>query len=586
MRIKYLNKLSLILFLAVWVSGCKKLDLTPLDRYTDQNFWTVNGNVLNALATCYHQQISGGYSNSSSASQAFFYNETMSDNAYCPLDVNVGTPSAIASGSDAQFNPQINRVKYEWGSYYTNIRSCNLVLQNVDQNTTLGAPLIARIKAEAQFLRAHALFRLTNFFGDVPLVTTVLTPDQAKNFPKTPKAAVITYIIGQLDSAAAVLPTNDYYQSSDQPDRGRATRGAALALKARVQLYNSMWSDVVTTCEDLMTNQAADGHYSLAPSYPDIFSTSERADNTPGGKYNPEVIYSLSYGTTKDNLYTWNDWSAFGPFYTGQNSTGANNSNNVPTQDLVESFLTLDGKGIFEPGSGYDEDNAPYNNRDPRLGYTVVYDQYPWSNQIGSTLPTTPASTVIYIKPGTDPVQPGKNEYSPTAVKTTTGYYWRKYFDPTPIAGSFNYGEDIIILRWADVLLMYAEAQTQLGNMNASIWNETIQPIRARAGFVNPLALNYPGNTTMSMIDQVRNERRSELAFESLRLDDIKRWKIAEIVMNHPVGNEVRGAKFASNNTAFIKTQVRVFNPAKHYLWPIPQESLQTDPALTQNPGW
>lgn len=134
---------------------------------------------------------------------------------------------------------------------------------------------------------------------------------------------------------------------------------------------------------------------------------------------------------------------------------------------------------------------------------------------------------------------------------------------------------------------MEAEAKTMQGQMNAAVWDVTIRQLRARAGFVNPLALTYPGNTTMSMTDQVRNERRSELAFESLRYDDIKRWKIAEVVLNHPPDNEVRGAKFASSNTAFLKLVVRTFNPAKHYLWPIPTESIQTDPALLpQNPGW
>jgi hypothetical protein len=564
MRHHILNKTNLAVFLIVAAFGCKKIDLTPLDRYTDANFWIVNANVNSALATCYQQQISGGYSGSSSASQAFFYNEAMSDNAYCPLDVNVGTPSSIASGNLAVFNSQINRVKYEWGSYYTNIRSCNLLLANIDKNTTLGSAVISRMKAEAQFLRAHALFRLTNFFGNVPLETTVLTPDEAKAIPQTPKAQVVAYIISQLDSAAAALPRHEDYAAADN---GRVTRGAALALKARVQLYNGMWQDVVNTCEELMNNQGVDGAYSLVPNYPDIFSVNN--------KYNSEVMFSLGYVPV---LRTWSDWSDFGPFYTGPNSTSASNSNLVPTQDLVESFLTLDGKGIFEAGSGYNEDNAPYANRDPRLTYTVVYDQYQWKSNQGTT--------TIYIKPGTDPVQPGKNEYSPSTVKTTTGYYWRKYFDPTPPVGTFNYGEDIIILRWADVLLMYAEAKTELGQMDAPTWDKTIKPIRARAGFVNPLALNYPGNTGMSMLDQVRNERRSELAFESLRLDDIKRWKIAEVVLDHPVGNEVRGAKFANNNTAFIKTQVRTFDPSKMYLWPIPQESLQTDPKLTQNPGW
>jgi hypothetical protein len=564
MRLKLLNKTNLIILLTIFMVGCKKLDLTPRDKYTDDNFWTVNTNTFNALATCYSQQISGGYGGSSSAAQAYFYNEALSDNAYCPLDVNVGTPTAISSGDDANFNPGINRVKYEWGSYYTNIRSCNLFLENIDKNTTLGSALIARMKGEARYLRAQAYFRLTNFFGDVPLITTVQAPDEAKATPKTAKADVVTFILNELDAAAAVLPNRNNQATAD---KGRVTIGAAKAMKARVLLYNSRWAECAAVCEDLMNNQGVNGTYALVSPFPNIFSTNN--------KYNPEVIFSLGY--SKPNR-TWSDWSDFGPFYTGTGAVAASNSNLVPTQDLVESYLTLDGKSITDPGSGYDADNAPYANRDPRLGYTIAYDKYQWVNQLGNT-------QTIYIKPGTAPDAANKkNEYGGGSA-SSSGYYWRKYFDPS-VNDGFNYGEDIIIQRWAEVLLMEAEAKTMLGQMTSIIWDATIKPLRARAGFVNPLALNFPGNTTMTMIDQVRNERRSELAFESLRYDDIKRWKIAEIVMNHPTGNEVRGAKFAANSTAFIKLVVRRFDPAKHYLWPIPKESLQTDSKLTQNPGW
>ena len=557
-----INKSSLIILLLVIVS-CKKLDLTPTDRYTDANFWTVDANAFNALATCYQQQISGGQSNSSSAAQAYFYNEALSDNAYCPLDVNVGTPTQISSGVDANFYAGINRVKYEWGSLYVNIRSCNLLLENIDQNLTLGADLIARMKAEARYLRAQAYFRLTNLWGDVPLITKVQTPEEAKKVTRAPKADVITYILSELDAAALALPSRDVQAASD---KGRITKGSAKAMKARVLLYNQRWAECVAVCEDLMNNQSVNGTYSLQPSFPNIFSATN--------KYNSEVISDLGY---TQPARTFTDWDQLGPFYTGDNSTGATASNNVPTQDLVESYLTLDGKGIFDPGSGYQEDTDPYSNRDPRLGFTLVYNGYQWTNNEGTV--------TINIKPG---IYPGsqKNMYG-GGSSIVSGYFWRKYFDPTAPKGTFNYGENLIIQRWAEVLLMYAEAKNELGQFDASIWDLTIKPLRARAGFSNPLALNYPGNTAMTMRDQIRNERRCELALESLRYDDIKRWKIAEIVMNHPQGSEVRGAKFASNNTAFIKLVVRRFDPNKHYLWPIPTESIQTtDPPLSQNPGW
>ena len=559
MRLRLLTKTSLIILLMV-VFGCKKLDLTPLDKYTDDNFWTVDANAFNALATCYQQQISGGQSNSSGAAQAYIYNECLSDNAYCPLDVNVGTPSQIASGVDANFNSGINRVKYEWGSYYVNIRSCNLFLENIDKNTTIASDVKDRMKAEARFLRAFALFRLTNLWGDVPLVTKVQTPDEAKTIARTPKADVVTFILNELDAASAVLPTRDAQATAD---KGRITKGAAKAMKARVLLYNSRWAECATVCQELIAGTY--GTYALQNKYADIFAV--------GNKYNSEIMHDLGYQPT---VRTWGDWDQCGPFYTGPNSTGSGFDNNAPTQDLVESFLTLDGKGIFEAGSGYQEDTDPYSNRDPRLTYTVCYHGYQWTNNEGTT--------TIYIKPGTAPdASSKKNEYG---ASTPTGYFWRKYFDPTTPKGTFNSGQNLIILRWADVLLMYAEAKVELNQFDAAVWDATIKKLRVRAGFVNPLALNYPGNTSMSMRDQIRNERRSELAFEALRYDDIRRWKIAEVVMNHPVGNEVRGAKFASNGAAFIKTTVRLFNPAKHYLWPIPKETLQTNSAIKQNPNW
>jgi hypothetical protein len=567
MRLSYLNRSSIIIMLVAAFASCKKIDLTPTNRYTDDQFWNINSNVSIALDNCYSQQISGGYVNSSSASQAFFYNEALSDNAYCPLDVNVGTPTQISSGNDANFNSGINRVKYEWGSYYTNIRSCNLLLENIGRNTTLGAALTARMKAEARYLRAQALFRLTNFFGDVPLVTHVLSIDESKAIKRTPKADVVDFILKELDTCASILPTRDAQAAND---RGRITKGAALAMKARVLLYNSRWAECAAVCEDLMNNQGTNGTYSLVPNFPDIFSSTN--------KYNSEVMADLEYAVP-DRV--WTDWSDFGPYYTGPNATAATNNNLVPTQDLVESYLTLDGKAITDAGSGYDENNE-YVNRDPRLGYTLVYDGYKWANNVGGT-------QTIYIKPGTapDPVN-AKNEYGNSSGNfTSSGYFWRKYYDPNGVGSTFQFGENLILMRWADVLLMYAESKTELGQMDAGVWDKTIKLLRTRAGFTNTLALTYPGNTAMTMIDQVRNERRDELAFESLRYDDIKRWKIAETVLNHPVGNEVRGAKFASNNTAYIKLVVRVFNPAKHYLWPVPTESIQTDPALLpQNPGW
>ena len=543
---KLLNKINVIILFSVVVVSCKKLDLSPTDRYTENNFWQVNGNVSNALNTVYSRI---------NTSQRYFYNEALSDNAFAQLEANVGTPTAISGGSNASFSADLLRVLQDWTFFYQGIYSANLFLENADKNTTLGTALINRMKAEARFIRAYQYFRLINWFGDVPLVTKVMTPEEANDVSRTPKAQVLKFILDELDTAATVLPRKEDYGAND---KGRVTKGAAKALKARVLLYQGdRMAEVAAICEDLMNDQATNGAYALYPDYSALFSD-------PSKEYNSEVMFDLGYVT---GVRTYDELSRLIPISAG----GAGENYLAPTQELVNSYPMLNGKGISEAGSGYDENN-PYINRDPRLAATIVYDQYVWTNPNGST-------QVIYIKPGTDPNPSKPNEYG-SGLHTPTGYYWRKYYDPTAVSNQYNV--NLILIRWADVLLMYAEAKNALAQMDATVWDKTIKPIRARAGFTDPGALNYPAAANMT--DLIRNERRVEFALESLRIDDIRRWKIAEIVMN----GWIHGAKWdpTSPDNGYIRVTERRFDPAKHYLWPIPTSEIQKDPNLTQNPNW
>ena len=544
--------MSFILLLIAVVSGCKKLDLSPTDRYTEDNFWQVNGNVNNALSTAYNRIFN---------SQRFFYNETLSDNAFAQLDANVGTPSAIASGSDGLFAPDLLRVLQDWTFYYQGIYAANLFLDNVDRNTSLTAGLKNRMKAEARFIRAFHYFNLIKWFGDVPLITTAWKVDDveaSRVIKRNPRADVLAYVLNELDAAAAALPRKEDYAATD---RGRVTKAAAKALKARVLLYEgNKMADVVTICEDLINNQGVNGAYStLAGTYASVFSSAN--------ENNSEVIFDLPYIV---NVRTYDEPSRMVPI-----SAPAQNSENynAPTQELVDSYIMLIGKSIKEAGSGYDENN-PYVNRDPRLTATIVYNGYVWTNPNGTT-------QVIYTKPGSDPSSARLNEQG-SGLHTPTGYYWRKYFDPAAV--SYASTTNLILLRWSDVLLMYAEAKNALGQMTATVWDQTIKPIRTRAGFNDPLALNYPGNSTVSITELIRNERRTEFALESLRIDDIRRWKIAETVMN----GWIHGGKWGppAIDNGYVRVTQRVFNPAKHYLWPIPSSERQKNTALTQNPGW
>ncbi len=154
-------------------------------------------------------------------------------------------------------------------------------------------------------------------------------------------------------------------------------------------------------------------------------------------------------------------------------SVGARLNAMAPTQELVDDYLMLNGKGIKEVGSGYSE-NDPYVNRDPRLTNTVVYHNYKWKKPDNSL-------QTIYIKPGTDPNSTKLDEYVPSGVSSPTGYYIRKYYDPASV-NNFNSGLNLILIRYADILLMYAEAKNALGQLTEAVWNQTIRPLRIRAG--------------------------------------------------------------------------------------------------------
>jgi hypothetical protein len=360
-----------------------------------------------------------------------------------------------------------------------------------------------------------------------------------------------------LQAATAALPSKEQVPATEL---GRITKGAALALEARVLLYEgNRMAEVATICEQLMNNQSANGQYSLVANYGSLFSD-------PGiNKTNSEAMLSLQY---VPSIRTWNEFFDFAP-----RSVGGRVSGMSPTQELVDDYITLTGRGIREAGSGYVESN-PYVNRDPRLTATVVYDRYNWIKQDGST-------KVIYIKPGTDPDPSRLDEYNPASqASSPTGYYWRKYYDPIALT-SFTSGMNLHLIRYAEVLLNYAEAKQAMGQMDEAVWNNTIRLLRQRAGFTYPAALNF--SATADMTNVIRRERRAELAMEGLRTDDIRRWKIAETTLN----GFAHGARFgdAAVDNGYIRAQKRTFT-AKDYLWPIPSSEIGLNPNLTQNPGY
>jgi starch-binding outer membrane protein, SusD/RagB family len=541
-----------LLAVTVVVSGCRKLDIAPTDQFSSLTFWKIDANVYNALYNNYSIMYNDGL---------YFNNEALSDNAVSLT----GDLNLIASGAATS---QTGKFLNDWGFYYSCIKSCNEFLADVGQNTTLPKDTINRLIAETRVIRAFEHFNLTKWYGDVPLITTDITPDQSKVVARTPAANVISFVISELEAAIPNLPSKDKIPASQN---GRITKGTAIALEARVLLYQgNRMQDVVTACEKLINDPADNGAYSLASDYSSLFS------DPVINKTNNEDVFSLQY--VPNTTRTWQDFWDFAPV-----SVGGRVNAMAPTQELVNDYIMLNGKGINDAGSGYNA-SSPYANRDPRLTATIVYDGYKWDAEGGQN----GTSKTIYIKPGSDPSDNasspnGPDEYVPSRQSSSpTGYYWRKYFDPKALP-SFISGLNLHLIRYAEVLLDYAEAKNSLGQMNATIWNETIGALRKRAGFTDPGALNYPGSDVTAIIQR---ERRVELALEGgLRADDIRRWKLAQTVMN----GYAHGAQFSgdpSTDNGFIRAQKRQFNTGRDYLWPIPSNDLSLDKNLTQNPGY
>ena len=529
------------LCVALVFTNCEKLDLIPENTFTDETYWTSTQKAQTFLNTAYSQMMSSNH---------FFYNEGLSDNAYNGRGDNAGAAS-IASGT---YDSSLGRMQAEWDQRYAGIKTTNLILANIDRIPDMDETIKARMIAEARFLRAWQHFYLLTWFGDIPLLESDPSIEEAQTITRTPRAEVLGFVIAELTDILDDLPLNSNYADAE---RGKISKGAVAAFLARIHLYEGNWSQAASYSEMIMNGDV--GEYGLFNSYSGLFS--------PQNQFSSEDILSLQYAPLNR---TWGELFDMIPI-----SVGGRVNALAPTQELVDSYLMINGQDIEETGSGFDE-NDPYENRDPRLAATIVYHNYEWQDLDGTS--------TIYIEPGSDPSDDNTDEYAPGGSTTSTGYYVRKYFDPNHEAG-IAISTNLMLIRYADVLLMYAEAKHEMGEFSETVWDETIGLLRARAGFTDPAALSYPtGLSEQEMREEIRNERRVELAMEGLRIFDIRRWETAEDVLN----GYAHGAQFGPDDIddGYIRVNLRTFDPSKHYLWPIPRDERLINPNLTQNPGW
>jgi hypothetical protein len=508
-----------------------------------------------------------------------------------------------------------------WRNNYQGINRANSLLENMYKGQEKTSPeLYSRIEAEARTLRALCYIELIKNFGDVPLIIKPLTMDELLTVTRTPVQEVLQFIYSELDASGPNLPLK--YDNTE--DKGRLTRGAALALKARIALFYKDYPVAKTAakaCIDL-------GVYKLYPNYRDLF--------TIKGEYSNEIIIDYQFAQTlRENQFFR---------YAGtRNSNGQ--SQIFPTEDMVASFECSDGLPIDESPL-YDPTN-PFVNRDPRLAASVLLPRV-WDGETVKTYGTKfygfefkTSKERIYKSDGKT-LEPsclaemektvvdektGKtvaNQEVTNAFSSYTGYVIYKYYEEQYGLTPNNCYTNFIMCRFAEVLLTYAEASIELGQIDQTVL-DAINMVRARAygntsssGVTDINAANYPKVTVTdqtSLRKLIRRERKVELCFEGFRLDDLRRWGLLEkalsgyklygrpenftkmrstdkpeidddCLMKFPYAEDKYGGV---NGTDVRKLRYRedygIIN-SKHYLFPIPLTELELNPGLKQNTGY
>ncbi len=548
------NILILALFLMVISTSCEDfLNRKPTDRLSTESFFKNKKDLEVALNAVYHEIGFNSWNRDYGKGTDMLRIEALTDNALDHHSWNAGYRLADGTAStDDGYST------YRWKQRYQGIQRVNRIFESVEGITDIDPAYKKRLLAEAAFLRAYFYFDLVYLFGDVPFLTTSIKPedvepigDQAAELAKrTDKTEILGALLTDLQAIEDALPI----QYEDQ-NKGRVTRGAAYFLKSKIYLYQKKYDAAAKAAKDVMDLNT----YALYPAYKNLF--------TYEGIGNQEVIFDIQVVQDVD----------LGEFYTqnfGPNSVGGWSSS-CPLQSLVDAYECTDGLSIND--SPLFDPNNPYANRDPRLAYSILFPGTEWRGGVYNSIPgaSYPGGVIV---PGDDLTDGTAGDWN----KTATGYNWLKYMSNKDVDES-NYwdgGVHFILMRYAEVLLTYAEAKIEANQIDPTVL-DAINEVRSR-GDVGMPAIPI-GLSQDELREVVRNERRVEFAFEGIRLFDIRRWEIAEHVMpGVPKGLTYQDG---GGNAVTFEWSERIFNANKHYWWPIPQSEIDVT-KIDQNPNW
>lgn len=528
-------KKIIIAIIAFSLAGCSK-DFTERESLTQiakENFWKSEADAQLAINGIYDAlQDRSLYSGNLNVTAGLTMFDCFGDNMYNNYKwqgignfmIGIGTPSdGIYSGI--------------WNSSYKGIGRANAAIENIQNMSTT---LISQDKknaffGQALFLRSLFYFNLAVYFGDVPLITKVQTLDEAY-VPKNSYQEVSDQIVKDLTEAANLLPAS--YPAAQY---GYATKGAALGLLARFHLYNKNYQGVLDATATLLTLG-----YNLNTSYAQLF--------TEQGELSKEVVFSVRF-----NQDVSNNGEIFSATFLGNPAIDRN-----PMPNLVKDFYCTDGKPIttsplYTPGTLCN--NAPQkNNRDPRLTASVFF--------VGDVFLTDRPTVVM---------RAGQGCAAPNGGGPPTHYGLKKYLRTTSVSstgisvGNAG-GQDFYIIRYADVLLMRAEALIELNQLTTEVYT-LINTVRQRVSMPTVQSVEGASLSQAALRDLVRHERRVELAFEGLRYYDLKRWGDVQNAFNRARADNVPG-------------YTPIYLPGKSEVFPIPLSELNVNSNLVQNTVW
>jgi len=541
---KYLSIIAAALLMGSFSSCSDFLDRYPLEELSDESFWKTEKDAEMAVSNLYNVLPTWDV-----------------DEAINSDDAVHGIKWAAGNQSKGVYDP----ADYGWSGEYGYIRQANLILEKI-QEMDLSEDAYKKLEGQARFFRAYTYFTLIRSFGAVPYIDKPLELTDVENITRTPKDEVYAKVMEDFDIAIANLPVQ-----WDEANSGRITKGAAMAMKARAALYYNNWETAMTEAKNVMDL----GQYELYDKdntgrYKELFW--EVADGCD------EFILSVQFNAPTRTHYLIG-WECFPTLGWG----GLN-----PTQSLVDAFEDINGAPITSEASVYDPTN-PFANRDPRLEVNVLHDG---ETMYGVTIKVAPLSSS------------GNTGIGQHGDATATGYYQQKWLDPSidPQSTGWDMGKDWVVIRYAEVLLTYAEAKNELSPLDPSAF-DAVNQVRRRVGMpdlqnTDPTKPTYCG-TQDDLRKRIWNEWRVEFALEGgKRQWDIRRWGIAKDVLNAPF----EGLRYtlvddpnAPKGDNGKKCILYVGEPLKlagshyedhNYLLPIPQTEIDLNPKLEQNPGY